>query len=107
MGVCVGFAVLAQGEVLGMEGARLGFPPAWGGNGVPGSPVVGVLWECLCGGGRQWDCGAGNMCMGNVGRQGCTDMCYGGSGAVVTGCWSVAGLHMGIVECRRGGLGII
>lgn len=41
--VRVGFAVLAQGEVLRMEGARFGVPPAWGGRGVPGSPIAGVL----------------------------------------------------------------
>lgn len=50
--VCVGFTVLAQGEVLRMEGARLGLPPAWGGSGVPGSPVAGMLWECFCRGGK-------------------------------------------------------
>lgn len=39
---------MVHGEVLRMEGARVGLPPAWGRSGVPGSPVAGVLWEYLC-----------------------------------------------------------
>lgn len=75
----VGFTVVAQGKVLRMEDARLGFLPAWRRS--------GVLWEYLCRGGKQWDCGTGNMCMGNVGRQGCTDMFFGGSGAELHRMW--------------------
>lgn len=69
-----GVPIPAQGKVLRMEGARLGLPPAWGGSAVPGSLVARVLWECLCRGGKQWYCGTGNMCIGNVGRQGCPNV---------------------------------
>lgn len=50
--VCVGFTVLAQREMLRMEGARFGLPPAWGGRGVAGSPVAGA--------GELW---VGNVCI--------------------------------------------
>lgn len=61
--VRVGFTVLAQGEMLRMEGARFGLSPAWGGKGVAGS--------CVAGAGELW---VGNVCVER-----------GSSGTVVVG----------------------